>query len=149
MVATSAMRIKLSDIPEEGLTVSESLDPLEMNLQAEGWKFLGPLAVSAAFYKERDTVLVRVDASGNAELVCGRCLSVFSRPYEGHFHLDYLISKQLVLDVTDDIRQEILLSYPLILLCQANCRGLCFRCGKNLNLEECSCSTTTHGTAQA
>jgi uncharacterized protein len=40
-----------------------------------------------------------------------------------------------VVDITDDIRQEIILAYPMIPICQQNCKGLCPVCGQNLNQE--------------
>jgi uncharacterized protein len=47
-----------------------------------------------------------------------------------------------VLDLTEDVRQTILLSVPLKLLCSETCAGLCPRCGANLNTEVCTCSET-------
>jgi uncharacterized protein len=35
-----------------------------------------------------------------------------------------------------------LLALPLKVVCREDCRGLCVQCGKNLNDEQCSCSTT-------
>ena len=43
------------------------------------------------------------------------------------------------LDLTDDVREDILLSLPLKFLCQEDCRGLCPHCGQNLNEGTCSC----------
>ncbi len=48
--------------------------------------------------------------------------------YEGdRIHLDEVISEQLVL------------AQPMKHLCSENCKGLCQRCGKNLNEGPCSC----------
>ena len=43
------------------------------------------------------------------------------------------------IDISDDIRQMILLSIPLKLLCNEDCKGLCPKCGKNRNNEQCDC----------
>jgi uncharacterized protein len=37
------------------------------------------------------------------------------------------------------LREELLLALPAFPLCQADCRGLCPRCGTNLNEGECDC----------
>lgn len=37
------------------------------------------------------------------------------------------------------LREQILLALPLRTVCREDCRGLCPRCGKNLNLEPCAC----------
>ena len=43
------------------------------------------------------------------------------------------------IDLTDDIREDILLSFPLNLKCSENCKGLCLKCGQNLNINSCLC----------
>jgi len=40
----------------------------------------------------------------------------------------------------DALREQVLLSVPLRVLCREDCKGLCPTCGKNLNLERCSCA---------
>ena len=44
-----------------------------------------------------------------------------------------------VIDISEDVRQTILLAVPLKLLCRDDCRGLCAGCGANLNTEACRC----------
>jgi uncharacterized protein len=44
------------------------------------------------------------------------------------------------LELEDVLREQILLALPLKTICTENCRGLCPHCGKNLNLEQCSCA---------
>jgi len=50
-----------------------------------------------------------------------------------------------ILDVSEDIRAEILLEFPMNLLCSDECRGLCPECGQNLNEKSCSCRTQKKG----
>ena len=140
LLAEGRMKIKLSEIPESGLTISERFDPEEMKLQTPELKFSGPLEVNAFFQKERDTVFVKVSAVGNQRMVCDRCLEPFDQDYGRQFDFGYSVKGQVVLELTDDIRQEILLSYPVKFLCRPNCEGLCPQCGKNLNEGPCSCS---------
>ena len=44
-----------------------------------------------------------------------------------------------LLDLTELVRQQILVSLPLRPLCRADCKGLCPECGKNLNEGPCGC----------
>lgn len=44
-----------------------------------------------------------------------------------------------ILDLTEVIRQNLLLAIPISPLCSPHCRGLCPDCGANLNEEPCSC----------
>ena len=133
------MRVKLNDIPEEGLTLTEPFDPEGLNLQTPELKFVAPLKITARFQKERDAVVASVRAAGNVVLVCGRCLKLYEKPYDGLFDLGYSIKDMVFLDVTEDIRQEILLSYPVEYVCKEGCLGLCAHCGKNLNEGVCGC----------
>ena len=43
------------------------------------------------------------------------------------------------LDVDLLIFDEILLGFPLKVLCKPDCEGICKTCGKNLNKESCDC----------
>ena len=134
--------IKLSEIPEEGLTLSEPLDPVQMRLDTPEIKFTAPLDLKAMFQKQRETVWVQVGVTGQMEQICVRCLEPHKRPYEGQFHLDYSVKEMLSLDITDDVRQEILLSYPIRFLCREDCLGLCPQCGTNLNERSCHHAST-------
>ena len=39
----------------------------------------------------------------------------------------------------DALREQVLLTVPLKVICREDCKGLCPTCGKNRNLESCSC----------
>ncbi len=49
------------------------------------------------------------------------------------------IDEHHILDLTEVVRQELLLSLPVSVLCRADCRGICPQCGQNLNEEACEC----------
>ncbi len=40
----------------------------------------------------------------------------------------------------DALREQVLLAVPLKVICREDCKGLCPHCGKNLNMEQCSCA---------
>jgi DUF177 domain-containing protein len=44
-------------------------------------------------------------------------------------------------DLTPLIREQTLLALPTRPLCREDCRGLCPRCGANLNQGDCGCPT--------
>lgn len=46
------------------------------------------------------------------------------------------------LDVNRLIYEEILLGFPMKVLCQEDCKGICKVCGANLNQGECGCVRT-------
>lgn len=45
------------------------------------------------------------------------------------------------LDVETFVHNEILVNLPMKVLCSENCKGICNRCGVNLNLQSCNCDT--------
>lgn len=47
------------------------------------------------------------------------------------------------LDVEKLIYGEILMSWPMKVLCREECRGICSRCGADLNLGDCGCDRFT------
>ena len=46
------------------------------------------------------------------------------------------------LDVDKLVYGEILLNWPMKVLCRDDCKGICSRCGADLNLGTCSCDST-------
>lgn len=84
------------------------------------------------------------------ELECDRCLEKFGRKIEEDVHfilkkefegdeLDIIRFDDLTCNITDYIRDIVLTSIPMKRLCRKDCRGLCERCGRNLNKGACNC----------
>ena len=82
---------------------------------------------------------------------CDRCLKELDvqidLPFEQTFYKDEAGEDQYVyenslLDATQAVSDEIVLSLPTSLLCDENCRGLCPKCGCNLNEKQCDCDTS-------
>lgn len=46
-----------------------------------------------------------------------------------------------LLDVEAFVQREIVLNWPVKILCSRDCRGLCPKCGHNLNTGDCGCDT--------
>ena len=46
------------------------------------------------------------------------------------------------LDLEELVYNEILVHLPMKVLCSENCKGICNRCGANLNSQTCNCDTT-------
>lgn len=44
-----------------------------------------------------------------------------------------------VVDLSEMIKDNLVLELPLVPLCNKDCRGLCQHCGQNLNLASCDC----------
>lgn len=76
---------------------------------------------------------------------CGRCLKEVSREIvndsvELYYFKDEIDVEEL--DITADVRDELLIDLPMNLLCSEECRGLCPVCGIDLNKKKCSCQSS-------
>ncbi len=133
------MKIHLNQIPAEGLSAEESLDASAYDLDAEGVKITSPLEVSYQAFLEGEDLFVHLSLDCQMRLTCSRCLAPYESFLEKEIDLNYPIGKARVIDLTDDIRQEIVLEYPMKRLCAEACKGICQVCGQNLNEVECNC----------
>lgn len=52
-------------------------------------------------------------------------------------------------DLSEVVREQIVLAEPMKHLCKEDCKGLCDRCGKNLNEGPCNCNEQHKGTSFA
>jgi uncharacterized protein len=88
-----------------------------------------------------NNILVTGSACMSFKCSCDNCLAEFELKIvnEDICHL-YERTDAYEIDLTEDIREDILINLPDRLLCKKNCKGLCFYCGQNLNLKKCSCS---------
>ena len=53
------------------------------------------------------------------------------------------------LDVDQLVRNELLLNLPMKVLCREDCKGICNRCGANLNMGSCKCDNAEPGTGMS
>lgn len=56
---------------------------------------------------------------------------------EAETEIGYYQGEGLMLE--DALREQVLLATPVKTLCREDCKGLCPRCGRNLNQEQCDC----------
>lgn len=98
------------------------------------------------------TAKCSVNVSGQ----CARCLkpvtvnvvTEFSRTVAVHLEADdendeYILVEQDQIEIGEPIREELLLSLPSRFLCSDECKGLCPKCGCNLNEKTCDCNLNT------
>ncbi len=84
--------------------------------------------------------------------VCRRCLS--STPYQIDVQVNWVFTEDQetddpsayvvperadVLDLSEAIREELILVLEAYVLCREDCRGLCPSCGTDLNTNSCDC----------
>lgn len=47
-----------------------------------------------------------------------------------------------VINLEPIVREQVLLALPMNAVCREDCKGLCMKCGQNLNDKQCGCDTT-------
>ena len=87
---------------------------------------------------------------------CEKCLKKFAQTIEIPFMerlfwletppkgedqglIHFVDKKKLTINITEMLRQEIILHFPLTLVCSPHCKGLCPICGKDRNKVKCKC----------
>jgi len=127
-----------------------------------GLVLTAPLSGTIRLVKAAGDVLVTGTLSTVLQLPCTRCLEPVDVPVTIEIEETFvpitdvatgmhrtlpadvddttLIDEAHILDLTEVVRQELYVSQPNQVLCRQDCRGLCPRCGQNLNTGQCSCS---------
>ncbi len=94
-------------------------------------------------------VFLDADVSFDYEVPCDRCAEIIKRSPRYHFvhqmvtelnhDEDYILVTEDLFDLDELIRSDILLELPTKNLCREDCKGLCPKCGANLNHGTCDC----------
>lgn len=134
----------------------------------ELYSFKGPVVfedIKTSSEIEGKIEIMRLDDGVNAKVTgvtikmafkCTKCLKNFVQEIlitmaERQFLLDkpaiiddpsdlFLIDrKNLDIDLTEVLRQEIILHFPLVPVCSKSCLGICPICGKGRNQAKCGC----------
>lgn len=144
------MRVKISDIPEDGLSVefSRKAEALESDITA-----------SLTLVRTGSDVIIKGLVSSSMRQQCARCLNDFVQDVSARVELSYEgmsvldnedqetesddASRDYKLDDVIDLghlaEEQILLNVPMRSLCSVDCKGLCPKCGADLNSEPCAC----------
>ena len=115
-----------------------------------------PVSLSLA-YEENRVFTVKGDVRLTVAIPCARCLTPVPTEFDLRFDrkIDLALSEEerenleedssfLIrddLDVEELVRNELLVHWPIRVLCKDDCKGICSRCGANLNVQTCDCDT--------
>ncbi|MGE3269012.1 MAG: DUF177 domain-containing protein, partial [Chloroflexota bacterium] len=128
---------------------------------AEELGLKSPIVGTLKLTRTNHGILAEARYSVDIEQECGRCLeparstihSVLSEEFLPSLNIvtglpetviadpdEPRVSPNHVLDLTESIRQDIVVQQPLQPLCRPVCPGLCSECGRELGLGPCACS---------
>ena len=136
MIRFSVSLLEKQNIELEG---SEPASLLEIE-ESELFRVTDPVSYRLLARRISGGVLVTGCVRTAVAGICGRCLEPAAQEVTaGEVELFYENPEGEELDITEDVRAELLLEMPMNLLCGEDCAGLCPGCGVNLNRERCRC----------
>jgi uncharacterized protein len=114
-------------------------------------EFVKPIILDSELSLIEDIISLNGTIVTEAILPCSRCLVGFNHIIDIQIHEKFssdpenkdeeiIFIEGDTIDVTDVIKNNILLSLPIKKLCKDNCKGLCQNCGTNLNIATCDCT---------
>lgn len=134
------MRVEIDRIKDIPLELEEEIDPSEWELDSFDVKFIKKILIKASFVRAGREILVDGTITTHRYITCSRCLKDSEKDTCQKFQLSYDSSLlKDFLEIDSDIREEILLRFPMKVLCKPDCKGLCSGCGVDLNIEVCRC----------
>jgi uncharacterized protein len=164
----SLYTITIREIPPEGLRKSYDLGGAFAEKALEGMDQSGilssdhVLAADLEVIKVERDVFVRGRLHGQLSVACNRCLEPAKVKVDEPVTLTFLPADQVKhakdqddeltdeaadllmyndeqIDLEEPLREELVMAVPMAPLCKESCKGLCARCGKNLNEGPCDC----------
>lgn len=163
------MQISVDRIPDGGLIIDtqksfETFSSLKKLSQEEACRFLSPVHLHLRARRVRRFVEVTGTIHTEIRLSCSRCLQKYQAPLTAQIEVTYtnepseeaeaLKSDGLELtadkiglyyfqgneiDLRDAVQEQVILSLPISALCREACKGLCPKCGADLNEGPCGC----------
>ena len=136
------------------------LTPDEIDLDGEEAKLKTAAKVNGKLTQHIAQTDVEGTISAELEIECARCLEKIDKsqeiPFKAAFvtpenytqakeaelnaeELDVSVIEGNEIDLTELVREQILLNLPEQVFCREDCKGLCEKCGANRNLINCNC----------
>lgn len=153
----------MKDLRHEDFKEYEALvPPIPLGLNYEEVEFNNPLSCAIRlFHHGDDNVYVTADIETKILVECGRCIIPFEVDINTTLELLFSVGSESseeseaderyydgeTLDISEDVRQALVLEIPAWPLCSETCEGLCPQCGAELNISECSCEPTDEAPA--
>ena len=143
---------KIIDCPGATVPFSTSVDLSDLRY-GESFPVTEPVEASGMVRNTAGVLMMTGTIHTTIHGVCDRCAADFERFVE--FPIDVVLVTELsnedsedewvfhleadAADLEDIVRTVFVLNLDSKLLCSEDCKGLCCRCGKNLNEGPCSC----------
>jgi uncharacterized protein len=163
------VKLNLRKIPEGESQRTLQLNPSQLEYPKDEITFQGGIQGDLIVSRRSGEIKIHGELTFRTSLTCSRCLLPFEMSFTEDIFLRYLkgnphrmrsqsgeiemkdedLSTNFydgdVIEIGSALRDIILLAFPVKPLCRENCRGLCPRCGQDLNLGDCGCPKKEKG----
>ncbi|MBI2957165.1 MAG: DUF177 domain-containing protein [Acidobacteria bacterium] len=154
------MFIGIKELERGKLDFEEVFPPGSIDFRTREFRQAAPLTAAGSAELAGTEIHVVGRLATRLELLCARCLEPVLHEAAASFDLLYRPVKSITRDeelslapqdtdvgfytgqglfLADVLAEQVNLSVPMKVLCNPDCRGLCPRCGANLNRERCRC----------
>jgi uncharacterized protein len=120
------------------------------------YPFANPIRAFGNVSNTAGIVCMRYQVETVLKMPCDRCAvdteQTFTRDFE-HILVDSLsgedtgdlivVEEGLRLNLDELVLADVMLEFPSKFLCHSDCKGICQKCGANLNHEQCRCTDKT------
>ena len=143
---------KIIDCPGAALPFSTSVDLSDLRY-GECYPVSEPVQISGTVRNTAGVLVMTGNISTTIHGICDRCATAFDKDVS--IPVDVVLVTELIheenedetvfplegdsADLEDIVRTIFVLNLDSKLLCKSDCKGLCCRCGRNLNIEPCIC----------
>ena len=131
------------------------VEPAELDITETELPVDGKIRIDGEISNVGDVLLLQARVSTRVNRMCSRCLKEFTADsaaevVEKYYpsgssgvENDAYVYEADIVDITEPLRESLLLAEPLKVLCKEDCMGICPVCGTDRNVHPCSCDTGT------
>jgi len=155
------MIIELANLGATAKVIELEFDPTHIDLEGESLTLTDKVKFAGEIAKADKRADLRGVLNADVLLDCSRCLEPVAKHLEFPFRaifvdpaddepnaeaevsddaLDESVAFDGKIDMAEVVREQLLLAVPEQIFCREDCRGLCPKCGSNLNLIDCKCA---------
>ena len=155
------MKINISNLQDrlgETVPFEFTTNAQELDAQTDTYSFEGDILVKGEYVNTGRCYRFTGTIQCTKSFICDRCLEPSTQQQEHEFNEEFQRGREPekngekarivnyfdgdVIDLAPVVRDVLLSDQPLNNICNADCRGLCLKCGANLNHGDCGCDRT-------
>ncbi len=147
------MRIKILGLENDTYNYDFEADIEKIDLTEP---LFGKYNTNVVLNKFDDQIILEALTTAGANFICDRCGTAFKQTVKSKYKMIYLLRSiegaeeeinitylspdTHIIDISKDVRDYMILSIPMKRLCKEDCKGLCVKCGTDLNKKQCDCN---------